>query len=162
MRLPARLRQKVVRPLAPLRTGFPMLCVNGMLDRTALAKKVFASAHDLAALEHILHPMVRANRSHFTRRAAHQRQRVIVFDIPLLLEKKSERECDLVIVVTAPAFLQRQRALARPGMDAARLKGVLAKQMPDAQKRKFADVVVPSGLGKAETLRRLKKTLMLI
>ncbi|MBL8628271.1 MAG: dephospho-CoA kinase, partial [Rhodospirillaceae bacterium] len=63
---------------------------------------------------------------------------------------------------TAPAFLQHQRALARPGMDDVRLKGVLAKQMPDAQKRIRADAVIQSGLGKAHTLRSLKKALMLI
>ncbi len=147
---------------AALKQRFPDAFVNGALDRQALAKKVFSSAHDLKALEAIVHPIVRANRRHFMRRAAHQRRQLVVFDIPLLFETNSEHECDVVLVVSAPAFLQRQRALARPGMDDARLKGVLAKQMPDHQKRARADVVVPTGLGKAHTLRVLKKALMFI
>lgn len=148
--------------LAAIAKWFPAVMVNGVLDRQALAKKVFGNIHDLKALEAIVHPLVRAARRQFMRRISTQRRRAVVFDIPLLFETKSERECDLIFVVTAPAFLQRQRALARPGMDAARLKDVLAKQMPDAQKRIRADAVIPSGLGKAQTLRALKKALMLI
>ncbi len=148
--------------LAAIAERFPDVMVNGVLDRQGLAKKVFSNAHDLKALERIIHPLVRADRQHFIRRVAHQRKHLMVFDIPLLFETKSEHECDVVFVVTAPTFLQRQRALARPGMDEARLRGVLAKQMPDVQKRARADAVIPSGLGKAHTLRCLKKALMLI
>lgn len=148
--------------LGAIAKRFPDVFVNNVLDRQALAKKVFSDARDLKTLEAIVHPLVRAGRQHFMQRMSAQRRRAVVFDIPLLFETGSERECDVVFVVTAPAFLQRQRALARPGMDEARLKGVLAKQMPDAQKRRRADAVIPSGLGKAHTLRALKKALMLI
>jgi dephospho-CoA kinase len=78
-----------------------------------------------------------------------------VLDIPLLFETGGERRCDATIVVSAPARIQRQRVLARPGMTEARFRGILLKQMPDAQKRRRADFVVPTGLGRAVTLRRL-------
>lgn len=139
---------------------FPGVMVNGQLDRQALAKLVFSSPRDLVALEAIVHPLVKAARQKFVRQAKRARRRVLVFDVPLLFETKSEHQCDIVIVISAPAFLQRQRALARPGMDQPLLSSVLSRQIPDAVKRTLADVVVPSGLGKAETLRRLKKTFM--
>src|SRR3546814_6736943 len=77
--------------------------------------------------------------------------------VPLLLEGGGHRLCDLVLVVTAPAAVQQQRVLARPGMTESRLAAILAKQMPDAEKRRRADVVVPTGLGRAVTMRRLTR-----
>ncbi|MBL8643126.1 MAG: dephospho-CoA kinase, partial [Rhodospirillaceae bacterium] len=114
------------------------------------------------ALEAIIHPLVRQARTRFLKRAASQRTKIVAFDIPLLLETRFESECDAVMVVSAPAFLQRQRALARPGMDDARLRAILSRQMPDAEKRSRADVVIPTGLGKAHTLRCLKKALKVL
>jgi len=140
---------------------FPGVIVDGRIDRQALAKLVFTSPIELAALEAILHPLVRANRRHFLHRSTHRRARRVLLAISLLFEKTYQRECDRVLVVSAPAFLQRQRALARPGMDDARLTGVLKHQMPDAKKRRLADAVIPSGLGRALTLRRLKKALFI-
>ena len=80
-----------------------------------------------------------------------------MLDIPLLFETGAERRCDYVLVVSAPAFLQRQRVLRRPGMTAGRLAAILAKQMPDREKRRRADFVVPTGLGRHLTLRRLQR-----
>ena len=86
---------------------------------------------------------------------------MVVLDIPLLFEGKGEHMCDLVVVISAPVFLQRQRALARPAMTPQRLAGVLAQQWPDARKRRHAHSVIPSSLGKRETLRRIKQFLTL-
>ena len=80
----------------------------------------------------------------------------------LLFESGGEKQCDVVIVASAPKFLQQQRALSRPGMSAAKLQGILAQQMPDRHKRFRADVVIPSGLGKRETLHRLKRFLRIL
>jgi len=145
--------------LAAVARAFPGAVNKGALDRKMLAKQVFNAPKKLAKLESILHPRVKAARRAFVRNATRARENAVVFDIPLLLETRAERECDLLIVVDAPAFLQRQRALARPGMTPALLSAVLARQMPAAQKRTRADIVIPSGLGRAFALRRLKKAL---
>jgi dephospho-CoA kinase len=146
--------------LPAIAAAFPGAVAHGVLDRQKLAAEVFADPARLAALERIVHPLVKAARTSFLQRAARRRCRRVVFDIPLLFETGAEAECDAVLVVAAPAFLQRQRVLARPGMSEARLQGVLGRQMPAALKARRADVVVPSGLGRALTLRRLKKALM--
>lgn len=131
------------------------------VDRKALGAKVFADTKALTDLEAIIHPLVRAERERFLRQMALRRQPVVALDIPLLFEGNNENLCDLVIVISAPAFLQRQRALARPAMTPGRLAGILARQWPDARKRARADAVVPSGIGKRETLRRLTQLLTL-
>lgn len=141
---------------------FPGTVHKGTLDRQALAKKVFSSSRQLTVLEAILHPLVKSRRSKFLSRMTRQRKKLVIFDIPLLFETGAERGCDAVIVISAPATIQRQRVLRRPGMTTARLSSILSRQMPDAQKRRRADVVVPSGIGKAETLRRLKKALIVL
>src|SRR5262249_57709377 len=79
--------------------------------------------------------------------------RVVVVDIPLLFEGLGERRVDATLVVSAPAFLQRRRVMARPGMTADRLAGILRQQVPDAVKRRKADIVIPTGLGLAPTRR---------
>jgi len=78
-----------------------------------------------------------------------------VLDIPLLYETGAEDRCDVVIVVSAPAFIQRARVLQRPGMTEARFRAILARQLPDAEKRRRADFVVQTGLNKAHSLRQL-------
>jgi dephospho-CoA kinase len=85
-----------------------------------------------------------------------RRTKLVVMDVPLLFESGREQRYDAVIVVSAPEFLRRARVLARPGMTPARLAAIMAKQMPDAEKRRRADIVVPSGLGRALTWRRLR------
>ncbi len=86
---------------------------------------------------------------------AGRRARLAVLDIPLLFESGGETRCDAIAVVSAPAFLQRARVLARPSMSAARLAAILAQQMPDSEKRRRADFVVRTGRSRRETLRRL-------
>ncbi len=99
---------------------------------------------------------MRAAEKRFLAACGRRRARVVVLDIPLLFETEGERRCDGVIVVSAPAWLQRARVLARPGMSEARFAAILGQQMPDAEKRRRARWVVPAGLGKALTLRRLR------
>jgi dephospho-CoA kinase len=130
---------------------------DGAVDRTALGARVFGRREELAKLESILHPMVRDVEARLTRRWAAQRVPLVVFDIPLLFETGSDARCDATLVVSAPRFLQELRVLARPGMTREKLAGVLARQMSDAEKRRRADFVVPSGLGRALTFRRLRR-----
>jgi len=125
------------------------------VDRRALGRIVFADRAALRRLEAILHPRVAAVSRSFLARHRRRGSRLVVLDVPLLLEGDSHRACDLVAVVSAPAFLQRQRVLARPGMTAATLASILAKQMPDTEKRQRADVVIPTGLGRAFAMRRV-------
>jgi dephospho-CoA kinase len=87
---------------------------------------------------------------------------LVVLDIPLLFETGNDRNCDATMVVTAPQFLQRARVLARPGMTPETLAKILAHQMPDAEKRRRADFVVPSNLGRGITLRRIKEIVKLL
>jgi dephospho-CoA kinase len=134
---------------------FPGVLAAGGIDRRRLGAKVFADPAALRRLEGIVHPLVAKARQRFLRQAASRRARVVVLDIPLLFETGAEAGFDAVIVVTAPPFLQRQRALARPGMTAARLAGILSRQVPDHRKRRLATLVVPTGLGRRESLRRL-------
>ncbi|HZB91375.1 MAG TPA: dephospho-CoA kinase [Stellaceae bacterium] len=130
---------------------------DGSIDRAALGAKVFGDGAALARLERILHPLVRASQQRFLAVARARRAPLVVLDVPLLFETGGGRRCDKVVVVSAPAFLQRRRVMARPGMTQARFRAILAKQMPDPEKRRRADYVVPSGLGRAVTFRRLRQ-----
>ena len=147
--------------LAPLARRFPGLVGPGGVDRARMGALVFADRTALADLEAILHPLVDQARARFLRAAAVRRAPVVALDVPLLFEGKGRRDYDLVAVVSAPAFLQKQRALRRPGMTAEKFAGALARQMPDVRKRALADAVIPTGLGKRETLRHLRRMLKL-
>jgi len=147
------------KALAALKQRFPGVVGAQGVDRKALGALVFADRQALRDLEAIIHPLVREDRERFLKNARLRRHPVVALDIPLLFEGKNHSAFDLVVVVSAPAFLQRQRALARPAMTPRRLEGILAQQWPDARKRAHADIIIPSGLGKRETLRRLKQFL---
>lgn len=125
------------------------------VDRRALGARVFGDDAALKRLEGILHPLVRSREKRFIARARMFRLPIVVLDIPLLFETGGQRRCDAVIVVTAPHFLQRQRVLRRPGMTPERFEQVAGRQMPESEKRRRADFVVPTGLGFADTRRRL-------
>jgi dephospho-CoA kinase len=142
--------------LAQVAQLFPAAVSNGVLDRKALGKLVFESPDQLRQLEAVIHPIVKAARKKFLVSAAHTRRRIVMFDIPLLFETGAERECDVVVVITAPPFLQRQRVLARPGMTIDLLNSILRRQTPSATKSKKADVTITSGLGRAITWRQLR------
>jgi dephospho-CoA kinase len=99
--------------------------------------------------------MVREAERRFLARACAQRQKLVVLDIPLLLETEGQRRCDRVAVVSAPAFLQEQRALARPGMTPARLCAIRRQQMADRDKRRRADFIIRSGLDRGHAVRQI-------
>lgn len=147
--------------VAPVAAAFPGVESAGAVDRQLLGKRVFADPDSLRRLEGILHPLAAAAGRKFVAQHARNRRRIVCLDVPLLLETASFRRCDFVVVVSASAMLQRQRALARPGMTPEKLKGILGRQMPDAEKRRRADLVAISGLGLLATLRALKKALRL-
>ena len=138
---------------------FPEAVRDGAVDRIALGRIVFADPAALRDLEAIVHPQVQQAQRRFLRAQAMRRARVVVLDVPLLFEGGGDRRCAATLVVSAPGLLQRQRVLRRPGMTPAKFAGILAKQMPDAEKRRRADVVIPTGLGKRLTLRRLRRAL---
>ncbi len=155
-----RLLSKGGAGVAVVAQAFPDSVHDGIVDRQALGARVFADPEALNLLEYLLHPLVSARARQFLGQMARARNPLVVLDIPLLFETGAERRCDATIVVSAPALVQRQRALARPGMTEAKLDGILARQMPDAEKRRRADFVVPSGLGRAVTLRALRRVVV--
>jgi dephospho-CoA kinase len=126
--------------LEAIERRFPGTVNGGILNRDALAARVLANPAELKALEAIVHPAVRAARDAFI--AAHPGAPAILFDIPLLFETGSEEDFDTVIVVSAGEELQRARVLGRPGMTGRRLDSILARQMPDSEKRARADFVI--------------------
>jgi dephospho-CoA kinase len=128
---------------------------DGSVDRAALSKRVIGNPAALARLEAIVHPLVGAARDRFLRAMAARRAPIVVLDIPLMFEAGLDRLCDAVIVVSAPPFLQKARVMARPGMTEERLAAILGQQMPDTEKRRRADYVVPTGAGRRASLRRL-------
>ena len=148
--------------VAPIEAAFPGTVKRGAVDRQALGKQVFGDATALARLESITHPLVREVQLGFLKRAALGRAPMVVLDIPLLFETGGDRRCDASILVTAPSFLQALRVLARPGMDAAKLAGIRARQMLEPEKRRRADFVVATGLDKGRTLRELKRIVTLL
>src|SRR5712692_2274102 len=144
-------------------TAFPGVQTGlGGIDRALLGQRVFREPAALERLEQILHPMVAAAEKRFLDRARARREPVAVLDIPLLFETGGHRRCDYVLVVSAPAWMQCQRVLRRPGMTEIRLAAILQKQMPDREKRRRADFVVPTGLCRNLTLRRLRAIVTLL
>lgn len=148
--------------VAPIEAAFPGTVRDGAVDRDALGKKVFGNDEALATLESIVHPLVRKRQDDFLKRWSRRRAPIVVLDIPLLFEVDLDVRCDYSIVVSAPRFIQAARVLARPGMTREKFEGILARQMPDYEKRRRADFVVPSNRGRAVTLRRLKRIVRLM
>ena len=143
--------------LPSIKEAFPDIFHEGQLVRSLLAELVFKNPSAKKRLEMILHPLVAQAREKFFQQHRVKRSPIVFLDIPLLFENKLEKICDAVIVMTSPSFLQRIRALQRPGMTRELLENILSTQMPDAEKKKRADRIVQSGLGKAYTWRQLKK-----
>lgn len=143
--------------LPPIEAAFPGVVKNGVLDRQALGARVFGDKKALRRLEAIVHPLVAQRQRAFLKRAARRGVPLVVLDIPLLFEGRGERRVDATMVVTAPAFLQRRRVLARPGMTAEKFAGILRQQVPDATKRQLATVIIPTGLGLAPTRAALAR-----
>ena len=145
----------------PIAAAFTGTVREGGVDREALRRAVLGNPDALRRLERIIHPLVRAMQRRFIARARRDRQRLVVLDIPLLFETRGRQEFDIVVVVSAPARVQRRRVLARPGMTAERLAAILARQTPDAEKRRRADLVVRTGLSRHHAdaaIRRLVRS----
>jgi dephospho-CoA kinase len=130
----------LVEPIAAL---FPEAMRGRRIDREALGRAVLGKPDELARLEALVHPAVRQARDRFI--AANSAAPAILFDIPLLFETGGQANADKVIVVSAPADVQRARVLARPGMTTEKLNAILDRQMPDADKRARADFVIDTG-----------------
>lgn len=130
-----------------IEAAFPGTTSGGRVDRDKLAKKVLGDSAAIKRLETIIHPLVGRAEARFLDEAARKDAAVVVLDIPLLFETGAERRCDAVVVVSAPADVQRARAFERPGMTEEKFQAILAKQMPDAEKRARADFVVDTSKG---------------
>jgi dephospho-CoA kinase len=128
--------------VAPVEAAFPGVAVDGQIDRVKLAEQLIGEPDAIKRLEAIVHPLVRAATQRFVQEQAAKGARVILLDIPLLLETGGEKNVDAIVVVSSPPEVQRARVLARPGMTAEKLDALLARQMPDAEKRARAHFVV--------------------
>ncbi len=133
--------------VAPVAAAFPAALSQGRIDRQALARHLAQKPQDFAILEAIVHPLVRAEQDSFLADARRRKAPLAVLDIPLLFETGRDRDVDRVVVVSAPAEIQRRRVLARPGMSEEKFTAILARQLPDAEKRTRADFIVDSGQG---------------
>jgi dephospho-CoA kinase len=130
--------------VAPVEAAFPGVSVDGRIDRARLSAQLVGRPDAIKHLESIVHPLVRAATQRFIAEQAARGARVIVLDIPLLFETGGEKNVDAVVVVSAPADVQRARVLSRPGMAAEKFDALLARQMSDAEKRARAHFVVDS------------------
>lgn len=154
-----RLSEKGGAAVPAIDRAFPGVVVDGAVDRKKLGAIVFKDAEALKRLEAILHPLVAEQRRLFLRRQRARRRELVVLDIPLLFETGGEALADHIVVVSAPAFLQTARVMKRPGMTREKLAGILAHQMPDGEKRRRADSVIETGMGKRAALRQIDRLL---
>ncbi len=152
-----RLMEPGGRAVSKVAAIFPEALDGDRIDRTILGDQVFGNTAALRRLEAILHPLVRKSSRDFLAAAARRRLPIAVLDIPLLYESGGEKSVDAVIVVSAPKQIQRQRVLARPGMTEEKFRSILARQVPDGEKRRRADYIVLTGGHRGETLRQLKR-----
>lgn len=145
------------RAVRAIGAAFPGAVRDGAVDRAALRAIAVPDPAAMRVLERILHPMVRAEERAFLARARRAGRRVAVLDVPLLLETGGERRVDLVLVVSAPRSVQRARVRARRQMTNAQIDTIIARQMPDAEKRRRADVIISTGLSRYHALARLRR-----
>lgn len=142
-----------------IEAAFPGTTENGKVDRNRLSARVVHDSAAMRKLEAIVHPMLGASRQKFLRDAEQSGAPVAVVDVPLLFETGGEKHVDAVVVVTTTAELQRERILARPNMTEEKLAAILARQMPDAEKRKRAHFVVDTSHGLDPVRERIKDIL---
>ena len=158
-----RLYQGEAVPL--IEAAFPGTTKDGKVDREALAKRVVDDAAAMKELEAIVHPLVARARERFLAEAERSGATVAVLDIPLLYETGGDARCDAVVVVSAPAAVQRARVLVRPDMSEAKFQALMGKQLADAEKRARADFIVDSGQGfeaaRAQVREILKRVRMM-
>jgi dephospho-CoA kinase len=135
----------------------PEAIIDGAVAREALRKRALADPSFLIRIEAAIHPLVRAQERAFLARCRRARRPIAVLDIPLLFETGGDRRVDHIVVVSAPAAIQRARVLVRPGMTEARLAAIRARQMPDAEKRRRAHTVIRTGLSRYHAQRAIRR-----
>lgn len=145
--------------VAPVEAAFPGVAADGTIDRALLSERVLNDKAAMGRLQGIVYPLLIARRDAFLAKAEADGEPLVVLDIPLLFETGGEAMVDAVAVVSAPAEIQRDRVLSRPGMDVGRFAAILAQQMPDAEKRARADYVIDTGRG-IEAAREQVKALV--
>ena len=147
------------RAVAAVGNLFPDAIVDGAVDRTRLAAAVFGNKDAIKALEAIVHPLVHDEQRRFLEDAIGRGDPLVGFDIPLLFEGNRAREFDAVIVVSASAQQQRERALDRPGMTTEKFENILARQVPDEEKRNRADFVISTATSLDDTRLAVKEVI---
>lgn len=152
-----RLQARGGRGVAPIEAAFPGTTRNGAVDRAALRQAVLGKREALRELEHILHPLVRQEEHAFIARARRAGNRAVVLDIPLLFETGWDQGVDKIVVVSAPRTVQMQRVRQRRKMSLSDIAAIIARQMPDAEKRRRADVVIRTGLSRHHAQRALRR-----
>ncbi len=150
------------RAAGPIGEAFPGVVRSGIVDRPSLSEAVLGKPEALRRLEAIIHPLVREEEEAFLRRCEERGVGLAVLDVPLLLETGGEGRCDAILVVSAAADVQRQRVLARPGMTQEKLAAILARQMPDAQKRRRAHFIVDTARGVLAARRQVGSILSVL
>ncbi len=151
------LMQKGGAAVAAIAAQFPQAVSGGEVNRKALGDIVFKDAAKLDALESILHPLVIEAENRFIRAQERLGAKFIVLDIPLLFETGGQVRCDATFLASAPAFIQKQRVMKRTGMTEAKFRQIRNRQMSDRDKRRRADHIIPTGLGRAFSYRVLAK-----
>lgn len=142
--------------VAPLRAAFPEAVVDGAVDRAILSRLVLGRPEEIRRLESIVHPLVGQVRQQFLAAAEARGAPFVILDIPLLFEGRGQSRVDKVVVVSAPADMQRARVLARPAMTDEKLDAILARQVPDEDKRRQADFIIDTGVSLAETEQQVR------
>lgn len=145
-----------------IEAAFPGSTAGGAVERGILSQRVVGDARAMKRLEEIVHPLVGKMEMEFLKQQSERDTPIVVLDIPLLYETQREGALDAVAVVSAPAEVQRARVAARPGMTSEKLAAVLARQMPDVEKRKRADFVIETGAGIDYAIYQVKRVLALI
>ena len=145
--------------VGPVEAAFPGVVRDGAVDRELLRQRVLGDPEALKKLNAVVHPIVAADRIGFFERKGEAGADIVIMDVPWIYETGGEKNLEAVIVVTAPADVQRQRVLARPGMTAERLDAILAQQVPDAEKRARADYVVDTSQGLEAARAQVKEIL---
>jgi dephospho-CoA kinase len=145
-------------PAAPLiEAAFPGTVVDGVVDRQLLAQRVLGKPEELRRLEGIIHPLVRKDADAFLDGARAKGEKLVLLDIPLLFETGGTDRVDRIVVVTAPPEIQRERVLRRPGMTEEKFAAILARQVPDEEKRRQADYVIDTSLGMEAARQRVRE-----
>lgn len=154
-----RMQARGGRAVRAIDAAFPGSVRDDAVDRAALRQAVLGKPEALTRLEGILHPLVEAEERAFVARARRRGDRAVVLDIPLLFETHGDRRVDRVIVVSAPRAVQMHRIRARRRMSDADIEAVIARQMPDAEKRRRADVIIHTGLSRHASLKALSRVI---